>query len=243
MPFQKKPVSEDITLIQEIGLPWYMSCNVWHVRGRDCDLIVDTSVGLSSLKAEVEKISSRPIVAVLTHTHFDHCGSLHEFEMRLGHHGEASVMENPTHSATYYSEDWADPRRIDKEFHPEFDPKSFQITPAPLTQQLQAGDIIDLGDKTFEVLHTPGHSPGSISLWDAASRTLFSGDAVYDGPMIDDLLHSNPADFVQSLESIVERAPLTVHPGHFGSFGPMELKMIVDKFQSRDLRKHGLEPI
>jgi len=40
------------------------------------------------------------------------------------------------------------------------------------------GDIIDLGDRAFEVLHLPGHSPGSIALFEAATKTLFSGDAI-----------------------------------------------------------------
>jgi glyoxylase-like metal-dependent hydrolase (beta-lactamase superfamily II) len=43
--------------------------------------------------------------------------------------------------------------------------------------------VIDTGDRHFEVLHLPGHSPGSIGLWEERSGTLFSGDAIYDGPL------------------------------------------------------------
>ena len=46
------------------------------------------------------------------------------------------------------------------------------------------GDVIDLGDRVFEVLHLPGHSPGSIGLWEESTGTLFSGDAVYDGQLL-----------------------------------------------------------
>ena len=59
--------------------------------------------------------------------------------------------------------------------------------PAPATRLLGDGDVIDLGDRAFEVLHLPGHSPGSIGLWEAATGILFSGDAVYDGPLLDEL--------------------------------------------------------
>ncbi len=55
------------------------------------------------------------------------------------------------------------------------------ITPAPATRLLAEGEAIDLGDRHFEVLHLPGHSPGSIGLWEEATGIFFSGDAIYDG--------------------------------------------------------------
>jgi glyoxylase-like metal-dependent hydrolase (beta-lactamase superfamily II) len=51
--------------------------------------------------------------------------------------------------------------------------------------------VIDLCDRVFEVLHLPGHSPGSIGLWERQTGTLFSGDAIYDGPLLDELRDSN----------------------------------------------------
>ena len=66
---------------------------------------------------------------------------------------------------------------------------------APATRLLWDGDMVDLGDRQFEVIHTPGHSPGGIALWEAATGVLFSGDIVYDGPLIEDTYHSNAADY------------------------------------------------
>jgi len=43
--------------------------------------------------------------------------------------------------------------------------------PAAPTRVLGAGDVIDLGDRAFEVLYLPGHSPGSIGLWEMATST------------------------------------------------------------------------
>ena len=59
--------------------------------------------------------------------------------------------------------------------------------PAPATRLLDEGDTVDLGDRHFEVLHLPGHSPGSIGLWEESTGILFSGDAAYDGPLLDEL--------------------------------------------------------
>ena len=51
---------------------------------------------------------------------------------------------------------------------------------------MNEGDRIDLGDRAFSVLSLPGHTPGSIGLWDEADGTLFCGDAVYaEDPLID----------------------------------------------------------
>lgn len=55
-----------------------------------------------------------------------------------------------------------------------FDLDGTPRTPAPPTRVLSEGDVIDLGDRAFEVLHLPGHSPGSIGLWDESSGVLFS---------------------------------------------------------------------
>ncbi len=54
--------------------------------------------------------------------------------------------------------------------------------PAPaISLELQEGDRISLGDESFEVLHVPGHSPGSIVLYDAQSHCLFAGDVLFEG--------------------------------------------------------------
>ena len=53
------------------------------------------------------------------------------------------------------------------------------------------GDVIDLGDAAYQVLHLPGHSPGSIGLFDVKRKVLFSGDALYDGELLDSLYHSD----------------------------------------------------
>ena len=44
----------------------------------------------------------------------------------------------------------------------------------------------------FEVVHTPGHSPGGIGLFERATGIFLSGDVIYDGPLIDDAYHSEP---------------------------------------------------
>jgi len=78
---------------------------------------------------------------------------------------------------------------------------------------------MDLGDRVLEVMHTPGHSPGGIALWEAATGILFSGDIVYDGPLIEDTYHSDPDDYIASMKRLYEIPVRVVHGGHFPSYG------------------------
>jgi glyoxylase-like metal-dependent hydrolase (beta-lactamase superfamily II) len=90
--------------------------------------------------------------------------------------------------------------------------------------------VIDLGDVAYQVLHVPGHSPGSIALWDAKSRTVFSGDSVYDGDLLDALYHSDPTTYRQTLERLRDLDAEVFHGGHYPSFGKTRLKEIVDAY-------------
>jgi glyoxylase-like metal-dependent hydrolase (beta-lactamase superfamily II) len=95
------------------------------------------------------------------------------------------------------------------------------------------GDVVDLGDRSFEVLHLPGHSPGSIGLWEPATKTLFSGDAVYDGPLLSDLPASSVPAYVVSLRRLLSLDVKTVHAGHEPSFGKDRLRAIAENYLAR----------
>jgi glyoxylase-like metal-dependent hydrolase (beta-lactamase superfamily II) len=101
------------------------------------------------------------------------------------------------------------------------------VTGAPATRILLDGDIVDLGDRRFEVIHTPGHSPGGIALFERATGILFSGDIVYDGPLIEDAYHSNAADYVASMERLLDLPVRIAHGGHFPSFGRGRYRTII----------------
>jgi glyoxylase-like metal-dependent hydrolase (beta-lactamase superfamily II) len=187
------------------------------VRGRDRDLLVDSGMGVVSLKEQVTLVSERACLAVASHTHFDHIGCHHEFAERLVHRDEAALMAEPTRGNTL-----ADPYVTDEIFTrlppAPYSSPDYAVTAAQATRELDDGDLIDLGDRHFEVIHTPGHSPGEIMLWEAESGILFSGDTVYDGPLIDDTYHSDVPAYVESMARIVDLPVRVVHGGHFPSF-------------------------
>lgn len=217
---------DGVTLIHEPWIRPFYRCNIWHVRGRDRDMLVDSGMGVVSLRAHVPLVTERALTAVASHTHFDHVGCHHEFADRCVHEAEAEILADPTNPATL-----ADPYVTDEIFErlpPEpYSSATYSVRAAPATRLLADGDAIDLGDRRFEVIHTPGHSPGGIALWEAASGILFSGDIVYDGPLIEDTYHADPADYHASMVRLHDLPVRVVHGGHFPSYGAERHRRII----------------
>jgi glyoxylase-like metal-dependent hydrolase (beta-lactamase superfamily II) len=219
-------MGDDVTLIDEPHIQPFYRCNIWHVRGRDRDMLVDSGMGVVSLREWVPLVTERSLTAVASHTHFDHIGCHHEFEDRAVHEAEAEILAAPTPASTL-----AQPYVTDEIFDmlPPLPYRStdYAVRGATATRLLKDGDVIDLGDRYFEVIHTPGHSPGGIALWEAASGILFSGDIVYDGPLIEDTYHSNPHDYHASMVRLLDLPVRAVHGGHFPSYGADRHRAII----------------
>ena len=114
----------------------------------------------------------------------------------------------------------------------------YRIQPAPAERLLEDGDVIDLGDRSFEVAHTPGHSPGGIGLFERKTGIFLSGDIVYDGPLIDDAYHSDLAAYQATFERIRSSPVSAVHGGHFPSFGRTRYRQLIDEYLAQR-RKPG----
>jgi glyoxylase-like metal-dependent hydrolase (beta-lactamase superfamily II) len=236
--FRSQTVAEGITLLVEDHLDLFFESNVWHVRGRDRDLVVDAGNGIGDLRAELAPLADgRPIVAVATHDHFDHIGSLHQFDERLIHAADADGIREPYQLALLrpdFPPDLEDEIRwfgyeppecvITAVPHAGFDVGSWRPTATEPTRLLEDGDVVDLGDRAFEVLHVPGHTAGSIALWDAANGLLFTGDtAALDDP----LSAEDEAAFVDSLERLRALPIELVCAGHSRPFGREELQSLI----------------
>ncbi len=208
----------------------FFRANLWHVRGRDLDLLIDTGMGLASLRAALGPSTGRPLLAVATHVHCDHAGGLHEFPERAIHEAEAAALAAPRDADTAAHLFRAEPQAVGATPHAGFDASAYAVRPAPATRLLRDGDRIDLGDRVFTVLHLPGHSPGSIALLDERAGVLFSGDVVYDGLLVDDLPHASPADYRRSMARLRDLPVRVVHAGHRASFGRARLVQLVDRY-------------
>ena len=222
-------VDDGLSRILERHVAPWMRCNMWLIHGRNGNLLVDSGLGLRPIKPEVAALAERPVTAICTHCHFDHIGCAHEFDVRLGHRSEAEDYAAPDLVRSCASA-WLDAELITALPREGYELRNFSLTPAPLTGYLDEGDVVDLGDRVFSVFHLPGHSPGSIALYERSTRTLFSGDVIYDGMLIDNAWHSDPEAYEASLRRLKELPIECVHAGHEGSFGRDRLVALIDCF-------------
>lgn len=244
--FALERIDHRITRLWEPHVARVFQCNIWHVRGRDRDVLVDAGMGISSLKSAMQQLLDKPLTVVATHTHMDHVGSLHEFEHRLVHPLEANEAAEPEQFPVLCANHWPNGLRdslaqgydipdllIDAYPHTGFDPMTFRTHGVEPTRLIDEGDVIDLGDSAFEVMHLPGHSPGSIGLWEPSTGTLFSGDAIYDGPLLDSIEGADKIAYRKTM-SRLRRLPVnTVHAGHDSSFNRSRLHTLIDQYLSQ----------
>ena len=221
-----RSVGDGVTWIDEPHVREFYRCNVWHVRGRDRDMLVDSGMGVVSLREWVPLVTERPLEAVASHTHFDHVGCHHEFPCRSCHGAEAHLLRAPTRENTFADKYVTDDIFTSMPPAP-YVSATYAVQAAPATRLLWDGDVVDLGDRRFEVIHTPGHSPGGIALWEAATGVLFSGDIVYDGELIEGTSAQEQAQYIRSMERLLALPVRVVHGGHFPSYSGERHRTII----------------
>lgn len=229
-------MADDVTLIHEPWIKPFYRCNIWHVRGRDRDLLFDSGLGHFSLSEHIKLVTERPLLCVASHTHFDHIGCHHEFAHRCVHSAEAAILADPRNDLTLAGK-YATEEMFNR-LPAGWQTGRYRIQPAPAERLLEDGDVIDLGDRSFEVVHTSGHSPGGIGLFERKTGIFLSGDIVYDGPLIDDAYHSDLAAYQATFERIRSSPVSAVHGGHFPSFGRTRYRQLIDEYLAQR-RKPG----
>ena len=197
----------------------YMVYNesVYVVEGNDKALVIDAGAYMPHLDKAVAALTDKPVMVALTHGHGDHVGGI-----------------------VCFPEVWIHPADIPMIAR---DGEGYQGT----IHELNDGDVIDLGGRQIEVLHTPGHTSGSITFFDKANHYGFSGDAFGS---------TNLLLFVPSFSGLIETCTRTadymqkngiekLFPGHYGGPNVETLQRVLDeKKMSQELlagKRKGVE--
>ena len=201
--------------------------------GSDRALLVDTGLGVSSIRPIVETLTSLPVIVALTHAHWDHIGGLSEFS-------NVMVQEE---EAVWISERFPLPLAVVKqnlmkepcEFPDGFKEDAYQLYQGIPSRILKDNDTIDLGNRWVTAIHTPGHSPGHLCFFEKISGYLFSGDLIYAGCLDAFYPTTDPKKFKDSLHKVENLDIVRILPGHHSLRIDKELlKRITKAFDELD---------
>ncbi len=135
---------------------------------------------------------------ILTHSHYDHAAAAGHFKgiAKIAiHKDEYSLLKAQNFTSYLFGVSF-------KPFEPDL--------------MLKGGEVIELGNLRLEVIHTPGHSPGSICLYEANKKWLFSGDTVFAHGSFGrvDLPGGSARELIRSLEKLSKLDVENLYPGH-----------------------------
>ena len=159
---------------------------VWQAGREDC-VLIDPGDQPKKILEEVERQGKQVAAILLTHGHFDHVGAVRKI---------ASEVDCPVY------------------LHPAEKKLPFFMTAGPLYSTDGYEDTVSVAGLDFQILHTPGHTPGSVCL--LCNGVMFSGDTLFAGSCgRTDFPGSNPGDMAVSLKKLKELPEdYRVYPGH-----------------------------
>lgn len=197
------------------------------VIGSDRAVLIDTGLGISNIRNVVDRLTTLPVLVITTHVHWDHIGGHNFFSDIAVHKAETKWISNkfplslPVVKSNLLKESCDFPRN--------FDIEKYRIFQGKPTKILEDGNLINLGNRELSVLHTPGHSPGHICLYEIEREYLFSGDLIYMGCLDAFYPSTNPVDFMKSVNKISSLNIRKVFPAHYSLDIPVKLVNEVDK--------------
>lgn len=197
MFFKIEKLAERIIQIKDIA-----DTAMYLVNGDEKSLLIDTGVGVGSLKEIVESLTDKPVIVVLTHGHVDHAMGSNEFEQVYmseldqkvyEKHSTLSARKDCVRSSMAYGgdktllesikdSDYLEPKKI-SEFLP-----------------LNVGDDFDLGGIHALILEGKGHTPGTVTILLPELRTLLLGDACNSFTYLFDYNSSTVEEYMELLK-------------------------------------------
>src|SRR5208283_1986717 len=147
------------------------------ILGKEKALLFDTGMGISDIRKLVSGLTTLPVIVLNSHTHNDHVGGNWQFDTIYSM--DTDFSRQNAKGSTADAQDELAPGQICGQLPKGFDAKSYRTKPWTITKYVHDGDKLDLGNRTLEIISTPGHTPDAICLFDRANGLLFTGDTYY----------------------------------------------------------------
>ncbi len=185
---------------------WMTNSYLISKEGSSACWLIDAGFEPGSMIEEIKAAGLRPELLIYTHAHLDHIAgadavisAFPEIKTAISSE-EAAFLSDPALNLSTST--------------------GMNITAPPADMELSDGEELDFEGFIFKVLHTPGHSPGGICLYQRESDILFSGDTLFQGSVGRyDFPTSNGEALMASIKEKLITLPDTtiIYPGHGGS--------------------------
>jgi glyoxylase-like metal-dependent hydrolase (beta-lactamase superfamily II) len=173
------------------------------ILGEEKAVLIDTGCGIGNIRKAVEEVTDMPVMVVNTHAHNDHIAQNYLFDeiAMLDHPWSREAQKGlPRSEMAHLIADGM----LWKKLPEGFDSENYVVPGFKVTQWFKDGDRIELGNRSLEVLHTPGHTPDSVCLLDREDKLLFTGDMFYTGGIYTYLNGGDIPTFIDSYLRMLE---------------------------------------
>jgi glyoxylase-like metal-dependent hydrolase (beta-lactamase superfamily II) len=179
-----------------IGEPRYYQRNyAYLIVGRTRALLFDSGSGTRDIRPVVASLTTLPVTVMVSHLHYDHIGGIAPFQ-------SVAMIDLPQTRADVRG-GWFQPTRY--QYLGLIDRLSAPKT--RVTEWVAAGSVIDLGGRSLRVISTPGHTPTSAALFDAANHRLFIGDFIYPTTLYAFLPGASLSAYRQTARRLINTLP------------------------------------
>lgn len=195
----------------------WLNNDAYLVTGTSRAALIDTGAGALDLSDVVRELTSLPVIACLTHGHVDHIGGTGAFDVVYLAEGDRALFDR--HACSSVRRSFIEQKAHTR--HPELSEAELaEIVSAMLEhdvnrEPLPYPSVIELGGRVLDIIPTPGHTAGSVCLYDSETESLFSGDTVCDWGVLLGFSESRSLHtYKRSLERISAYAITHIYCGH-----------------------------
>lgn len=210
--FTIQQVGYNIWAIDEFGIDI-----MYLIIGSTRALLLDTGIGISNVRGVVETLTDLPYDVINSHHHYDHVGGNFQFDKVYAHPEAISVIQSQNQPE--FRKDFLISQEARKEYNFEASLRYDAVRENhSVLMQLEEGQQFDLGDRTLEIIFTPGHTHDCICLLDRKNRQLFSADTVVSTPtLIFKSFSAALSEYIASLKKLrnLRSQYELIFPGHY----------------------------
>ena len=176
-----------------IAEPRYLQLNYSYLLlGNDSAILFDAGPGVRDIRPVTHSLTDLPVTFIPSHFHYDHIGNNLTFE-------RVAVIDLP------FLRERAEGNRLPLTWQEHLGSGEGYETPVlEIDEWIEPGSVIDLGDRRLQVVHTPGHTTDSVSLFDLESAAFFAGDFIYPGNLYAFMPTSHMGEYLLGAENVIE---------------------------------------